>query len=162
MQRIREECNDRFATERNALRRQLRGHTTDPAEIRETIRSVYRQLDEVDIDKLLEEFLVSMYDHPPDEYDADLLPTNVPPADWVRCPLCGDGFAIVPVPGVIVCDHCPNLRIATTNEGLTVADFANSLDACIKAHPQHSVEFIINDNVLFAKCQTCNSLDVLV
>lgn len=133
--RRREECVDRFATDRETVRRKLRNRPTDP---------------EDDIDRLVEEYLK-------DEQEEWFTESAM-----IQCPLCRTGYVLMPVPGIVVCDHCSELRLRFSNEGWGISEFGLALDTTLQTHASHSVFFEVHDNVLFARCDTCASIDVVI
>lgn len=168
LQRLREECSERFASEREALRERLRASLDGALEgvIRNEIKSIETDLEQVDIDRLVEEFLQELArESPPTPEEEDIDIDEISHPDWVRCPLCFAGWIVMPISGILACDHCPVLRLAVAAEGFTVHDFACTLDSVIRNHQLSGcpevVGFRIEENVLFAVCNHCNKVEVV-
>ena len=164
LKRLREECSERFAKDRDALRQRLRADTAALGDaIRKSIRSddTYDGIDEDDIDRLVAEFLADLQseeyaDAFPDE-EIDEYPTH--PPEWVKCPLCESGWLFVPFPGSLACDGCTELQLSLPSDEFTVNDFAAVLDRTVVFHQVTGcvgkVDFSVNENILSAACRRC-------
>ena len=169
LQRLRSECTERFAKERDSLKQRLRDSIdTRSLEcvIRQGIESVRSGgsdiIDEADIDRLVDEFLHELNespDYPEDDHAAymDEEPDNHP--DWVRCPICLGGYLLIPFPGYIACDACSGMQMALPSETFSVSDFATALDIGIRNHHLSGCPgmtcFVLHNGSLILLCDAC-------
>jgi len=170
--RLREECNQRFAKDREAFRQRLRLDDTSAlvSALRQEIESVKtasREFDHVDIDVLVDEYLRELATSPyvQDDWIAEeeLVDDIVVPTEWVRCPICSQGFLLMPFPGIISCDFCREMQLCVSNEGFGLSDLATALDGVIRNHScPNFPKFIISNNVLFLICEKCDSNQVVL
>ena len=172
LERLRSECSDRFARDRESLLQKLRGDVDSGAEIiREGIKAVSlnslydsesESVNESDIDRLVSEFIVEFLQEAefiPEPEEEDQTEWH---KDWVKCPVCAQGWLAVPVPGVIACDFC-ELKASLPSEFSTEQDFAALLDAAIQRHNAclSKVDFHIASNGgLISSCPRCGLLPV--
>ena len=187
LERLRSECSERLAKDRESLLHRLRGGVDTATLIRESINSV-RSLSssqddadsvrDPDIDRLVSEFIREFrhetedlaFPYPDEfEYDDEVMGQEITSGlhwhkDWIKCPVCADGWLVVPVPGVIACDAC-ELKTRLPSEHSTEQDFALCLDRAIQAHSQcggFKIAFTFENGVLFSQCARCGVLPVVV
>lgn len=166
LQRLRSECTERFAKERDSLKQRLR----DSIDTR-SVESVIRQgiesvrsggsdtIDQADIDRLVDEFLNELNESP--EYpDDDLyMDDEDTHPDWVKCPICLSGYLLIPFPGYIACDACNAMQMPLPSEAFSVSDFASALDIAIRNHQLSGCPgmtcFVLHNSSLILLCDAC-------
>jgi hypothetical protein len=141
LEKLREECTERFVRDRESLRER----------VRQEIEKSNASVDEIDIDKFVEDFLA--------DYDEEIQGPPEYPPDWVWCPVCMEGFIVSPVPGVIVCESCCEFKLGVS-ENFNVPDLVPLLDSAIRAHAdghcQNSrPQFSVHNNSLTLHCSVC-------
>jgi hypothetical protein len=154
LQRLRDECSDRISKDKEAYRESLRGV------IRDSMPS--DGIDEVDIDKLIEEFLAGMDDDIPIAEDPGPIDDD---DSWkpgmVKCPICVSGWLLEPYPGLVTCDACPEMTLA-----IGLADLASLLDGAIRNHSlgctNSNLQFSVSNKVLYSACSRCGLRGPLV
>ena len=147
LDKLREDCVERFGRDRESLRER----------IRQEIEKSSSNFDDIDIDKFVEDFLA--------DYDEEIeQPVQIPP-DWVWCPVCMKGFIVSPVPGVIVCETCMNFKLSVS-ENFNVPDLAPLLDTAIRAHADRhcsvNPQFSIQNNSLILHCSVCSFSSIVL
>ena len=147
LEKLREDCVERFGRDRESLRER----------IRQEIEKSSSNFDDIDIDKFVEDFLA--------DYDEEIeQPVQIPP-DWVWCPVCMNGFIVSPIPGVIVCETCMNFKLSVS-EHFNVPDLAPLLDNAIRAHADRhcscNPQFSTPNNSLILHCSLCSFSSIVL
>ena len=151
LEKLREDCTERFRRDRESLRERIR---------QEIEKSGGTGFDEIDIDKFVQDFLADYND---EEIFVDE-PVDIP-RDWVWCPLCMNGFIVSPVAGILVCEFCQNFKLSVS-ENLNVPDIAPLLDSAIRAHADRHCSqrpsFSIQNNSLIVHCSVCSFSSIVL
>jgi hypothetical protein len=79
------------------------------------------------------------------------------------CPLCSGGYLALPMPGVLVCDNCSDMRLSLPSESLELGDIAERFDGLIRFHSRHGTcTFQLSEGRtgLLFQCPACGPIDV--
>lgn len=149
LDRIREECVERYGRDRELLRER----------IRKEIEISNEPYDEIDIDKFVEDFLADQEDEEIDQ---------VFPSDWVWCPICISGFLVCFEPGLVVCENCQEFKLCVSESNFNFSNFAQMLDHAIRSHSenrkcdQRPTFSITNNSTLNIHCNSCSFSSIVL
>jgi hypothetical protein len=79
------------------------------------------------------------------------------------CPLCSGGYLALPMPGVLVCDNCSDMRLSLPSESLELGDIAERFDCLLRYHIRHGTcTFRLSEGRtgLIFHCPVCGPIDV--